>query len=87
MLNSNDVYFLLSRLCIELGFCLPPDEWNRLQENPPGEINEFTNKVFVAEGVDPQYAPRDLYRQVKAIVEDAFEKQAETESDEHPDSH
>jgi hypothetical protein len=42
---------------------------------PPSDINEFTNEVFVAEGLDLQYEPRDLYIKVNTIVEDAFEKQ------------
>jgi hypothetical protein len=49
---------------------------------PPADINEFTNEIFVAEGLDPQYEPRDLYRRVKEIIVDSFERHDAAESDE-----
>jgi hypothetical protein len=79
MLKGDATKVLLDRLCIQLGFCLPPDAYDALVENPPADINEFTNAVFVAEGFgDPSTADRHLYRQVRAIVLEAF-RQCEEE--------
>ena len=64
---------LLDKLCIKLGFCLPPNAYDALIENPPTDVNGFTNAVFVAEGfLDPSIADRHLYRQVRAMVAEAF---------------
>ena len=75
MLNTTEAESLLSKLCVELGFCLPPENENRLIENPPKTIDDFTDAVFRAEGLNPQYAERHLYRQVRDKVAEAFEKQ------------
>lgn len=63
---------LLDKLCVRLGFCLPPVERQRLAENPPREVLTFTDAVFVAEEMDPVSADRDLYRQVRDLVREAF---------------
>jgi hypothetical protein len=74
MLDAVETESLLSVLCTKLGFCLPPKEENRLIENPPETIDDFTDAVFRAEGLNPQYAERHLYRQVRDKVAEAFEK-------------
>ena len=73
ILNPAEVESLLSKLCIDLGFCLAPEAENRLREKPPTDVNTFTDAVFVAEGLDPQHADRNLYRQVLEVVGTAFE--------------
>jgi hypothetical protein len=74
MLDAAKTESLLSKLCIELGFCLPPEKENRLIKNPPKTIDDFTDAVFRAEGLNPEYAERHLYRQVRNKVAEAFEK-------------
>jgi hypothetical protein len=64
---------LLSELCVELGFCLPPQEITRLQKNPPRDIESFTKAVFEAEGMDAG-ANRQLLRQVQERVAAHFRK-------------
>ena len=63
---------LLDRLCIQLGFCLPPIERLRLAENPPQSAEAFTDAVFTAEGLDPSTADRHLYRRVRDLVREAL---------------
>ncbi len=65
---------LLGDLCVQLGFCLPPDSQLALQQNPPADPNSFTDAVFTAEGIDPATADRHLYRQVRGMIRDAFRK-------------
>ena len=73
-LNPDEVEKLLGQLCVDLGFCLPPDAQDRLIENPPGDTDAFTDAVFLAEGMDPKTARRDLYCQVRDCVSAAFAK-------------
>ena len=72
MIDEKRVRDLLNTLCVELGFCLPPNEIVTLQADPPCEVATFTNAVFCAEGMDPASADRHLYRQVRNIVSYAF---------------
>src|SRR5260370_6446383 len=55
-LDRNQVGFLLSTLCEKLGYCLPPDERERLISNPPVTVYEFTEAVIWADGEDPDAA-------------------------------
>jgi hypothetical protein len=52
-------------------------------EGPPSEVGEFTNAVFVAEGLDPDTADRHMYREVRAMIDDAFRES--DEKDARPD--
>jgi hypothetical protein len=81
MLTANEATALLSVLCTRLGFCLPSDAEARLTEAPPPDVHHFTAAVFIAEGLDPSTADRKLYRQVKAIVAEAFRRSEERQND------
>ena len=72
-LRPKQIAYLLEELCVELGFCLPPDEHARLQNWPPDDIDAFTDEVFRAEGVDP-LANRQLRHQGRARVAKCFER-------------
>lgn len=65
---------LLDRLCVQLGFCLPPADQVRLAQQPPDSAEAFTNAVFEAEGLDPETADRHLYRQVQTMVRETFRR-------------
>jgi len=77
MINSTDVRPLLEKLCVDLGFCLPPAESEKLFANPPETVLEFTNAVFSAEGLAPEVADRHLFRQVRDYVSQAFRRSEE----------
>ncbi|MDC3959796.1 hypothetical protein [Polyangium jinanense] len=74
MLTESEVHRLLNDLCVRLGFCLPPNKWRTLEQNPPNDVRLFTDAVFLAEGLDPATADRRLYRQVRDLVAAAFER-------------
>ncbi|MEU2371254.1 hypothetical protein ACPCIX_04850 [Streptomyces pseudogriseolus] len=59
---------LLYELCVDLGFCLPPDDMRRLKEAPPTDADSFTDAVFAAEGMDPA-AHDELREQVREAVD------------------
>jgi hypothetical protein len=77
VLTRAEVGDLLEKLCVDMGFCLPPAEHNKLLENPPQDPGVFTDAVFLAEGLNPQTARRDLYREVRDFVTTAFRHSAE----------
>jgi hypothetical protein len=76
MLSPGEVEFLLKDLCVQLGFCLPPDDQVRLCEHPPSDVESFTNEVFLAEGLDPQFESRQLKRSVSEVIRKAMDRAA-----------
>ena len=73
VLSRREAETLLSKLCVDLGFCLPPVEQDRLASDPPKDVRAFTDAVFTAEGLDPATADRHLYRQVRDVIAVAFQ--------------
>ena len=66
---AGELQALLDELCVRLGFCLPPQAQTRLRQTlPPFDVDEFTDAVFVAEGLDPRLE-KTLRRQVRQRVE------------------
>ena len=63
---------MLYELCVRLGFCLPPEEHERIKAQPPLDAEGFTDAVFIAEKMDSQ---RNLHlrRQVRDVVARHFE--------------
>ena len=72
MLSSTEVEYLLTQLCVDLGFCLPPVIQKKFQEMPPADIDSFTDAVIVAEGLDPEYIDPRLRSQVRQLVAESF---------------
>ncbi|MBK8252691.1 MAG: hypothetical protein IPK82_08490 [Polyangiaceae bacterium] len=72
MIDRKTVHWLLDKLCVDMGFCLRATEVERLANDPPEDAIAFTDEVFRSEGLDPQTVDRHQYRQVRAIVSDAF---------------
>jgi hypothetical protein len=72
--NRKEVEALLYKLCVDLGFCLPPVEQDRLASDPPKDVRAFTDAVFSAEGLDPATADRHLYRQVRDVIAAALQR-------------
>jgi len=66
-LDATRIERLLYELCVEQGFCLPPHEQTRLQNNPPKDVDAFTDAVLLAEGLNPQYE-KQLRRGVQDCV-------------------
>lgn len=78
--SDKEVQVLLDRLCIDLGFCLPPADQQQLVADPPEDPIEFTNEVFRREGLSIEEAPLRLYRQVRDCVAEAFRHATDVES-------
>lgn len=71
---EKDLRRLLDHLCVQFGFCLPPEDNRRLIRTPPADAESFTDEVFVADGFEPRSAPPDLYRQVLDLVTAAYDQ-------------
>ncbi len=74
VLTPNEVKALLHELCIQMGFCLKPEESQRLMQSPPTDVIDFSRAVFAAEGLDPDYADRQLFQDLNNLVHRAFLK-------------
>ncbi|MGI5207105.1 hypothetical protein ACQEU6_36710 [Spirillospora sp. CA-108201] len=70
-LSREDVALLLRDLCVELGFCLPPQDQDALCDSPPGDVDGFTDAVFRAEGLDAS-PHAHLYGRVQEMVAEVF---------------
>ena len=79
MLSSAEVTTLLSKLCVDLGFCLPPIDCERLRAECPPDVLAFTDAVFAAAGFAAGSADLGLHRRVKAEVTAAFHRHEERE--------
>lgn len=76
-ISETEARSLLDRLCVRYGFCLSPLWHARLQNNPPNNIEKFTDTVFQAEGLNPRIADSELYKAVQAEVRQAFIRSAQ----------
>ena len=72
-MSPRQIGLLLEELCVDLGFCLRPDEKARLIHEPPANVDEFTDAVIRAEKIDPHTdIPTHLRREVKQRVTKYF---------------
>lgn len=72
-LSPNEVRALLNELCTSLGYCLPQDELERIEANPPTDVDEFADVVMIVEGGNPEKKPEER-AQVRRIVAHYFNR-------------
>jgi hypothetical protein len=65
---ESELPWLLDELCIELGYCLPPAAYEALMNDPPRDVDAFTDAVLAAEGLDPSLN-KQLRRAVRSKIE------------------
>ena len=49
---QRELQALLDELCVDLGFCLPPDDQKRIISVPYYDAEGFTSEVFAAEKIN-----------------------------------
>jgi hypothetical protein len=54
-----DAAKLLNDLCVRLGYCLPPDDPQRIITDPPTSVETFPDAVVIAEGFVPVLMPTE----------------------------
>lgn len=52
---SKEIEYLLNDLCIDWGFCIPPEDIKRITEVATWEADDFACQVLMAEGMNPEY--------------------------------
>ena len=67
-----DVTKLLNDLCVRLGYCLPPEDQQRIIADPPTSVDTFTDAVVIAEGLDPVLMATEQRQAVRRMVAGAF---------------
>ncbi|MGD0580433.1 MAG: hypothetical protein ABSC08_16085 [Bryobacteraceae bacterium] len=78
-LDPAEVRALLSQLCVKFGFCLPPVEIERFAASSPGDSDEFTEAVLVAEGYGVSTSD-PLFDQVReSVAQEFFRHQSRTQ--------
>ena len=63
-----DVAQLLDELCREVGFCLDDESRAALIQAPPSDIDEFTDAVIRAEGMEPHLIEPSIRGRVRSRV-------------------
>jgi hypothetical protein len=67
-----DAVRLLNDLCVQLGYCLLPDDQQRIIDDPPASVDAFADAVVTAEGFDPVVMATEQRQQVRRLVAAAF---------------
>lgn len=52
---SKKIEYLLNDLCVDWGFCIPPDDQRRIIEARSWEADDFSCQVLNAERMNPEY--------------------------------
>lgn len=63
---------LLDDLCVQLGYCLSPDDQQWITSDPPQSADAFTNAVVEAEGFDPALMATEQRQEVRRMAAAAF---------------
>ena len=58
----------MDKLCAEQGFCLPRATIEKIENGPPLTVDELTDAIFIAEGLDPLMSDRALWKGVREVV-------------------
>lgn len=65
--SSPAVTELLYTLCVDWGFCLPFADTQRILNDPPSDAEAFTEAVYRAEGMGPNFRP-DQREKIRAFI-------------------
>lgn len=78
-ISTRQIEFLLEELCVDLGFCLPPNVRAQLVRDPPTDVDEFADAVIRAEGLDLY---QGIPARIRVGVRQRVRKYFRTETDE-----
>ncbi len=57
---DQEINNLLGELCVEMGFCLPPKEQDRIASLGSWEAESFAKDVVSSEGLNPEYEAKHV---------------------------
>jgi hypothetical protein len=61
---------VLEELCVSLGYCLPGEAAEELLSDPPDHADVFADRVFLADGLDPELIDRRVRAEVVGVISD-----------------
>ncbi|HHH44846.1 MAG TPA: hypothetical protein ENK49_11975 [Gammaproteobacteria bacterium] len=61
----------LDKICVEIGFCLPPKDIEMLASRKQYIADDFIREIFEIEGLNPDMELK-LFRQAKKIFTDIY---------------
>ena len=79
-LSEVELRRLLGWLCIEWGFCIPPEASEDISRRASLSANEFASAVLQAEGMNPEYEEKWFQRIRDRFVEKFGERVTSDES-------
>jgi hypothetical protein len=53
---------------VQLGYCLPPEDQQRIASDPPQSADAFTDAVVETEGFDPALMAAEQRQEVRRMV-------------------
>ena len=76
-LSAGQTQSLLDQLCVKLGYCLTPQDYEAIEADPPTDPMAFAELVMKLDGVDP--VDREMLAPVLKLVLATFEGAARAE--------
>lgn len=71
---------LLTKLCVEWGFCIPPTDFDRIAVSQHMNAVEFATEVLRAEGLSPENEPH-WFRKIKRRFVEHFGRESVSATD------
>ncbi|REL26691.1 hypothetical protein DXX93_08955 [Thalassotalea euphylliae] len=71
---EKEVEKLLDQVCVDLGFCLPPNVKSRLIKFPPKTSEKFTKTLIEVEGFTIETIDKSLYKQLFDKIDSVYSK-------------
>ncbi|MVF14718.1 hypothetical protein FT643_21505 [Ketobacter sp. MCCC 1A13808] len=68
---ESEIRCFLDQICVDLGFCLPPNDVDLLASRNQYIADEFVREIFKVEGLNPDLELK-LFRQVKRRFTDKY---------------
>ena len=66
---ERELNYLLGDLCVKWGFCIPPDDWDKISKSESYNAKEFAEDVVAAEGMNPEYETKWVKKIAKKFKE------------------
>ena len=73
-LNKNGREEVLRRVCVELGYCLPGNTYDKLLDGPPPTISEFVDAIIAGDGLNPETTTNGQKRLMRNMIIEAVGK-------------
>ena len=66
---EREFHYLLHDLCVDLGFCIPPEDWERITRVKRINAEDFAVEVVRADGLNPEYEQKWVKKIAERFLE------------------